>query len=569
MASTQSSSVLGALLYFTACALEAPEPLNQLILSGENDIWHIQDGYSLSLARSHSIATVVDWTRGRVVAQCSLGADLLDVKLSPDGQHIAWLDRKSLHVVQAQTCEAKAYAWSRIWPSAPPAPVRIEWADSGHVVSHSTPPVRVPIANPTQSALIGPSRKVPISSMDVAGEIAYCGDSSGAVFQCDRNEVLLTLEKRISSVLDVEGRLCALTDQELRCGEKNWDTEALGWRYPKLYAVNNHLWVQDRAAVSQNEGARWFKVDMADGPQLHPQTEALSWPSGDSWITLSESHLSNGTHAIPISTPLSLLKNSAILAWQSHQGVYVASKKQSYIQRPEDCAHLQFLGEEPLCVQDNHLYTLSDPQQLFSFPSMGTLLSSGRRLAIGQRGQVSILENEHRIDYPLDVRHRVSVMALGTGQNGVLLGTHTGSVLRWDVAQNKWQERGAYPDDVVDLDASDAEIVVALSDEPFVILDASGTRVGAEAASAVAVNGKKIAVAARYGGLSLLNESSRCTAALGVSQLEWIGDDTLAWGGLSSGVWTIGERCRRLTVQGERLLWFDTQQPVKATELGR
>ena len=247
----------------------------------------------------------------------------------------------------------------------------------------------------------------------------------------------------------------------------------------------------------------------------------------------------------------------------------MASKKQTYIQRPKRCEHLQFLGEEPLCVEDNRLHSLIDPQQFFSFPSVGVILSEGQRMAISQRGQVSVLENEQRLEYPLDVRHRVSVMALGVGQNSLLLGTHTGSVLRWEPTQKKWQERGAYPDDVVDLAASDTDIVVALSDEPFVILDESGTRIGSEPASAVAVNGRRIAVAARYGDLSILNEPSQCTAALGVSQLEWIGDNTLVWGGLSSGVWTIGERCRRLMVQGEQLLWFDTKQPVKATELGR
>ena len=207
MASTQSSAVLMIPCSFpdSLSGVHSGKdwPINEVILSGPQDLWDFQGDLSLSLARHPA----QPWWIGRkaVWAQCALGPDLLDVRLSPDGKHIAWLDRKSLHVVQSDSCESRTHAWSQLWPSAPPAPVQVQWADSEHLVSHTTPPLRVPISQPEQSRPLGQSRMVPIGSMHSVGSMHLCGDSRGLVFDCDSGAVHFELSSRISSVSFFQG----------------------------------------------------------------------------------------------------------------------------------------------------------------------------------------------------------------------------------------------------------------------------------------------------------------------------------------------------------------------------
>ena len=245
------------LILCLACTAERDWPINEVILSGPQDLWDFQGDLSLSLARHHSIATVVDWSQGRVVAQCALGPDLLDVRLSPDGKHIAWLDRKSLHVVQSDSCESRTHAWSQLWPSAPPAPVQVQWADSEHLVSHTTPPLRVPISQPEQSRPLGQSRMVPIG-MHSVGSMHLCGDSRGLVFDCDSGAVHFELSSRISSVSFFQGEVCALSAESLRCGSTTWNVSAMDFHYPELIATKAGLWVLDEPSVGTLMGARWF-----------------------------------------------------------------------------------------------------------------------------------------------------------------------------------------------------------------------------------------------------------------------------------------------------------------------
>ena len=191
-----------------------------------------------------------------------------------------------------------------------------------------------------------------------------------------------------------------------------------------------------------------------------------------------------------------------------------------------------------------------------------TVQSTGSRIAVWQRGEVLILEGQTKTVYPLNVRHQVSVFHLGLDEHELFLGTTTGSILKWQPEHSSWKSLAAFPDKVVGMSATDSEVLVALDDDPFVIVGQSVDRVGTKVVTSVAANGRHIALAERYGGLGLMNKDDRCEDALGVDKLIWIEADTIIWGGLTSGVWRLGSKCRRLGNQADQLIWLDTQQPV-------
>ncbi|MGC6509922.1 MAG: hypothetical protein ACON4U_15965 [Myxococcota bacterium] len=562
VASTQPPTVLMVLLLWFACSAERKRPVNEVVLSGERDLWHFQDELSLSLSRHHSIATVVNWTHGHVEAQCVLGPDLLDVKLSPDGEHIAWLDRKSLHVVRTDNCNSKVHPWSTLWPSAPPAPVQIQWADKAHVVSHSTPPIVVPVFNPSQSRSLGQPRKVPISSMHSAKNQHYCGDSKGVVFVCGSGEVLFEFTNRIASVYLFQGQVCGLSTQSLRCGTREWSVSSLDLRYPELFATAETLWILDRAAVGSLVDSRWFKVDSEKGPEAIRSDDSRIWPLGHGWLRFHNDHLTNDVYSVPVNGPLELSISLNIPSWQTPRATYSISKPVTYLETPDHCRALRSLNQAWVCEQTDQLSWLSSNEKIMDLEPKRTVQSTGSRIAIWQRGQVLILEGHTKTVYPLNVRHQVSVFHLGLDEHELFLGTTTGSILKWQPEHSSWKSLAAFPDKVVGMSVTDSEVLVALDDDPFVIVGQSVDRVGTKVVTSVAANGRHIALAERYGGLGLMNKDDRCEDALGVDKLIWIEADTIIWGGLTSGVWRLGSKCRRLGNQVDQLIWLDTQQPV-------
>ena len=249
--------------------------------------------------------------------------------------------------------------------------------------------------------------------------------------------------------------------------------------------------------------------------------------------------------------------------------VYRASAPTQTIEVPKRCLAIHSLGSEWLCEQTDQLSRLAPNETVMEMENKHLIQPADSQVAVWQRGQIHLLEGLRQKAYPLSVRHRVSVIHLGSDDSELILGTTTGSVLRWQPEHSEWMELATFPDKVVSLDLSDSEVLVALEDEPFSILQESVSPVGREVASAVATNGQRSAIAARFGGLSILHDRMHCTDALGVEQVLWLGDDLLAWGGLTSGVWRLGTPCRRIGILGQQLVWLDTQQPVQLNGLSR
>ena len=144
------------------------------------------------------------------------------------------------------------------------------------------------------------------------------------------------------------------------------------------------------------------------------------------------------------------------------------------------------------------------------------------------------------------------------------LGTHTGSVLIWDIQTRSWIERQMYPDDVVSLNWADSNLLVALMDEPFFVLSDNDEYRGNASATTLAGRGDEIAVANRFGGIQLLSTGQRCSDAVGVHQIVWINSNLLLWSGETSGVWNIGRGCRLVSVGEGGLNWLDNGRVIQS-----
>jgi hypothetical protein len=393
----------------------------------------------------------------------------------------------------------------------------------------------------------------------------WCGQTNGSVRICDASEALWSLPGRIADLESYNGELCAISTDDLRCGERSWSTSVLNLHHPKFFKVGSELWLQDRRIVNQDESSKWFYVDFERGPEERLSPGRLSWPTDGGWLQVDGKSLVTKAGDIRIGQKLMLHSRPSDIYFQKGGRTLVINEGNSVFQHPSDCLSMAWMQSRHLCLGSDFVRDFDSGEIIFQGKKILRHASSDTGMVlIHPLGSVTTIDTSGVKASEIPSRHRVSAIGVSDNMSRLALGTRTGSVLIWDTQTESWIERQMYPDDVVSLSWVGPTLLVALMDEPFAILTDSEEHRGTTPATTLAGQGDEVAVARRFGGIQLLSTGRRCSKAVGVHQIVWLNSHLLIWSGETSGVWNTGGECRLFSVGEGHLNWLDNGRIIQS-----
>lgn len=557
---------------FYACGYFVSPQSRGIPIDGEY-VWDINTDFVLFVSRYFHFAQVFELSTGASISSCSLGREILDVAIAPDGKHIAWLDRKSIYWVSTADCKMTSFSWSELLPEIPPAPVRLQWVDPTVLLIQNTPPIVLDIQRPSAIRYVGQKGIATVVSMASNNTDILLGLSDGQVLLMDSMtgaaHTEMALNERVVDVIWNRGEACALSLSQLKCGTEEWDIQSYELQYPQMYAVHGKVWFEDKKKPNNGlEPSRWFEWVPSEGKAnefLYPNP---AWLTEHGWITINENHdLSRDTDVLVEGHQSSdnLSNDKEGVRWQSGKNMVIFGAAGLKIKGLEPCQSMLSYQDENWCVTTEKITGFDSGQTLYSKYPISLAYSTTDQLILAHPfNGITLISPDGVTEYSLSSRYKVQAMAISSTGADIALGTTTGEVLV--LGPKVFEERYRYPDEVVSLSWAGKDLMVAYEDEPFVVLKEGGVFKGDIVASAVAGDINRQAVADRYGGVTLLHtHSNSCVEAVGVKTMEWVDSETLLWGGLTQGVWSsTTEKCREIVFSNTDLRWLDNRSEIES-----
>jgi hypothetical protein len=560
------------LLVLYACGYcVSPHPRG-IPTDGES-VWDINGGFVLFVSRHFHFAQVFELSTGASISSCSLGTEILDVVIAPDGQHIAWLDRKSIYWMSTSDCKMTSFAWSDLLPDFPPAPVRLQWVDSTVLLVQNTPPIVLDIHTPSAVRYVGQKDISTVVSMVSNTTDILLGLSDGQVLVMDyltgATRTEQSFDERVVDVIWNKGEACALSLTRLKCGTSDWDIQSYNLQYPQMYSIHGKLWLQDKSKPDNGlEPSRWFEWVPSESKANEVLNPNPAWVTALGWITINHNHdLSRDADVLIEGHQSSdtLLPDKDRIRWQSGNTLLTLGEAGLKRKGIEPCQSVLSYQDESWCVTNEKVTAYDAEHTLYSkHPISLAFSTTGQMILAHPFNGITLISPDGVTEYSLSSRYKVQTIAISSSGTDIALGTTTGEVLV--LGPNDFEERYRYPDEVVSLSWAGEDLMVAYEDEPFVVLKPSGVFRGDIVASAVAGSMNRQAVAGRYGGLILLHSpSNSCPKAVGVKKMEWIDSETLLWSGLTQGVWSSKtEKCRETVFTKTDLRWLDNRSTIES-----